>query len=162
MGRRWIMVELGENCHTHIIPRLKKVIDATNPGGITEAAGWKGGGVMRRRTRHLSKPPPIYERIRHILESARTNVARSVNTMQVVANWLIGREIVEEEQKGVPKAGYGDQLLAEVSARLVEEYGRGYSGTNLRWFRQLYLCYPDLVPPSIRHPVRDKLQLKAA
>ena len=42
----------------------------------------------------------LYERIRQILESARTSVARTVNTTQVVANWLIGREIVEEEQKG--------------------------------------------------------------
>jgi adenine-specific DNA-methyltransferase len=44
MGRRWIMVELGEHCHTHIIPRLKKVIDGEDKGGITEAAGWQGGG----------------------------------------------------------------------------------------------------------------------
>lgn len=47
MGRRWIMVELGEHCHTHIIPRLKKVIDGEDPGGITKAAGWKGGGGFR-------------------------------------------------------------------------------------------------------------------
>jgi len=47
MGRKWIMVELGEHCHTHIIPRLKKVIDGTDCGGITEAVGWKGGGGFR-------------------------------------------------------------------------------------------------------------------
>ena len=47
MGRRWIMVELGEHCHTHIIPRLKKVIDGKDLGGITEAVGWKGGGGFR-------------------------------------------------------------------------------------------------------------------
>jgi adenine-specific DNA-methyltransferase len=47
MRRRWIMVELGEHCHTHIIPRLKKVIDNDDPGGITKAAGWKGGGGFR-------------------------------------------------------------------------------------------------------------------
>jgi adenine-specific DNA-methyltransferase len=47
MGRRWIMVELGEHCHTHIIPRLKKVIDGEDPGGVTEAVGWKGGGGFR-------------------------------------------------------------------------------------------------------------------
>jgi len=47
MGRRWIMVELGEHCHTHIIPRLKKVIDGADPGGITDAVGWKGGGGFR-------------------------------------------------------------------------------------------------------------------
>ena len=47
MGRRWIMVELGEHCHTHIIPRLQKVIDGQDPGGITEAVSWKGGGGFR-------------------------------------------------------------------------------------------------------------------
>jgi len=47
MGRRWIMVELGEHCHTHIIPRLQKVIDGTDLGGVTDAAGWKGGGGFR-------------------------------------------------------------------------------------------------------------------
>jgi len=47
MGRRWIMVELGEHCHTHIIPRLKKVIDGEDPGGITKAVGWQGGGGFR-------------------------------------------------------------------------------------------------------------------
>jgi adenine-specific DNA-methyltransferase len=41
-GRRWIMVELGEHCHTHIIPRLRKVIDGEDKGGVTEAAGWAG------------------------------------------------------------------------------------------------------------------------
>jgi adenine-specific DNA-methyltransferase len=47
MGRRWIMVELGEHCHTHIIPRLKKVIDGDDKSGVTEACGWKGGGGFR-------------------------------------------------------------------------------------------------------------------
>ncbi len=47
MGRHWIMVELGEHCHTHIIPRLKKVIDGEDKGGITEAVDWKGGGGFR-------------------------------------------------------------------------------------------------------------------
>lgn len=47
MGRRWIMVELGEHCHTHIIPRLRKVIDGSDPGGVTEAVNWKGGGGFR-------------------------------------------------------------------------------------------------------------------
>jgi len=51
-----------------------------------------------------TKAFPVYKRIRQILESARAGVARSVNTTQVVANWLVGREIVEEEQKGKAKA----------------------------------------------------------
>ncbi len=47
MGRRWIGIELGEHCHTHCIPRLKKVIDGDDPGGITKAVDWKGGGGFR-------------------------------------------------------------------------------------------------------------------
>ena len=47
MGRRWIMVELGEHCHTHIIPRMQKVIDGTDQGGISKALDWKGGGGFR-------------------------------------------------------------------------------------------------------------------
>jgi len=43
MGRRWIMAELGEHCHTHIIPRLQKVIDGKDSWGISEAVSWKGG-----------------------------------------------------------------------------------------------------------------------
>ncbi|WP_257309743.1 site-specific DNA-methyltransferase [Geothrix fuzhouensis] len=47
MGRRWIMIELGEHCQTHIIPRMEKVIDGADPGGITKAVDWKGGGGFR-------------------------------------------------------------------------------------------------------------------
>lgn len=47
MDRRWIMVELGDHCHTHIVPRLKKVIEGIDPGGVTNEVGWKGGGGFR-------------------------------------------------------------------------------------------------------------------
>lgn len=47
MGRRWIMVELGEHCHTHIIPRLQKVIEGEDQGGISKAVNWQGGGGFR-------------------------------------------------------------------------------------------------------------------
>jgi adenine-specific DNA-methyltransferase len=47
MGRRWIMVELGDHAVTHIVPRLKKVIDGEDKGGVTEATGWRGGGGFR-------------------------------------------------------------------------------------------------------------------
>ncbi|MCA3215924.1 MAG: site-specific DNA-methyltransferase [Burkholderiales bacterium] len=69
MGRRWIMVELGEHCHTHIIPRLQKVIDGQDPGGITEALGWKGGGGFR----YYRLAPSLLERDRW-------------------GNWVISRE----------------------------------------------------------------------
>ena len=47
IGRRWIMVELGEHCHTHIVPRLKRVVDGEDKGGVTEAVGWDAGGGFR-------------------------------------------------------------------------------------------------------------------
>ena len=87
----------------------------------------------------------LYTRVRQILESARVGVARSVNTTQVVANWLIGREIVEEEQRGAKRAGYGKALLADISKKLRADFGSGYSVDNLEWFRAFYLGYPRLL-----------------
>ena len=103
------------------------------------------------------KRMPLYERIRHILESAQTSVARTVNTTQVVANWLIGREIVEEEQRGRHRAEYGQQLIFQLSGQLKTDFGTGYSVQNLFYMRQFYQSYPLLVPASeIFHAVRGK------
>jgi predicted nuclease of restriction endonuclease-like (RecB) superfamily len=93
--------------------------------------------------------PHLFGRIRDILESARSNIARTVNTTQVVANWLIGREIVEDEQAGKLRAGYGAKLLADLSERLGRDYGRGYSVDNLEAFRQFYLAYPRLISETL-------------
>lgn len=90
----------------------------------------------------------LYERIRKILESARSNVARTVNTTQVVANWLIGREIVDHEQGGKQRAGYGKSVLKNLAGRLREEFGAGYSVDNLEWFRAFFLAYPNLLEPE--------------
>ena len=60
MGRRWIMIELGEHCHTHIIPRLKKVIDGDDKGGVTEVSNWQGGGGFR----YFSLAPSLLEKDR--------------------------------------------------------------------------------------------------
>jgi len=103
------------------------------------------------------KSTSVYHRIRQILESARAGVARSVNTTQVVANWLVGREIVEEEQKGKVKAGYGERLIEELSERLQLDFGNGYSIQNLRYIRQLYLTYPNFIDKfPIRHALRGE------
>lgn len=60
MRRRWLMVELGEHCHTHIIPRMKMVIDGKDDGGITEALDWKGGGGFR----YFALAPSLMEKDR--------------------------------------------------------------------------------------------------
>ena len=99
----------------------------------------------------------LYKRVRQILESARTNVARSVNTTQVIANWLVGHEIVEEEQHGEKRAAYGEDVLNTLARRLQEEYGEGYSARNLRFMRQFYLEYAEFLPESmIRNALRAK------
>jgi predicted nuclease of restriction endonuclease-like (RecB) superfamily len=93
----------------------------------------------------LKVPPTLYGRVREILDAARTGIARTVNTTQVMANWLIGREIVEEEQRGRRRAGYGTALLGELAERLRAEFGRGYGVDNLELFRRFYLDYPELL-----------------
>lgn len=98
----------------------------------------------------------VYDRVRGILESARVNVARSVNSTQVVANWLIGREIVEEEQAGKRRADYGVELLRELAARLKADFGSGYGVDNLELFRRFYLEYPQLLPGANSDTVRRK------
>ena len=102
------------------------------------------------------KSTSIYDRIRRILETARTSVARSVNTAQVMANWLIGQEIVEEEQRGKRRAGYGEQLLQDLSARLTAEFGKGFSVDNLELFRRFFLEYSSLLVGIKSDAVRRK------
>lgn len=57
MGRRWILVEQGAHCETHILPRMRRVVDGDDPGGISEAVGWKGGGGFR--CFRLAPAPPL-------------------------------------------------------------------------------------------------------
>ena len=66
----------------------------------------------------------ISARVRTILTEARAAMARTVNTEMVRAYWLIGREIVEGEQRGQARAGYGEELIEQLSARLQAEFGR--------------------------------------
>lgn len=106
---------------------------------------------------HVPTPfASVHQRIRMILSSARSWAARSVNTAQVTANWRIGREIVQDEQRGRRKSGYGQRLIASLSVRLQREYGVGYSATNLKLFRQFYLTYPILVSRPIGHTACDQ------
>jgi predicted nuclease of restriction endonuclease-like (RecB) superfamily len=104
------------------------------------------------------RPPRLFDRVAAILEEARTRVVRTVNTHMVVAYWMIGREIVQEEQGGEKRAGYGDALLEDLSGRLTERYGKGYSVSSLKDFRQLHLVYADR-GAEIRHAVRGELEM---
>lgn len=70
----------------------------------------------------------------------------------VAAYWLIGQAIVEEEQQGEGRAAYGAGLIKELSERLTERYGKGFSTTNLAYFRQFYLAFPQRTIPIFHTP----------
>lgn len=84
---------------------------------------------------------PLFDRVVAILDEARSHVSRTVNNAMVTAYWLIGREIVEEEQQGKERAEYGKTLLKNLSRRLKERYGGGFSVTTLQDCRKFYLTY---------------------
>jgi predicted nuclease of restriction endonuclease-like (RecB) superfamily len=84
----------------------------------------------------------LYQRVAGILEQARGQVARTVNTAMVQAYWHIGREIVEVEQAGEQRAGYGEEVIKRLSDRLKKGYGSGFSIRSLRSIRQFYLTFP--------------------
>jgi predicted nuclease of restriction endonuclease-like (RecB) superfamily len=83
----------------------------------------------------------LYKNIASYVYAARHNVMRSVNAEQVKAYWLIGRDIVEEEQRGKERAEYGALLLQELSSRLTMEFHRGFSVDTLERARKFYLTY---------------------
>lgn len=101
----------------------------------------------------------LFGRIVEILEEARSHAARTVNSAMVVAYWLIGHEIVEEEQKGQRRAGYGKTLLQDLSRRLNKRYGRGFSVTTLQDCRKFYLTHVDRL--AIQHPPGAKFTMPA-
>ena len=101
-------------------------------------------------------PNSVFARVQSILDSAVNHAARTVNTTQVVANWLIGREIVEEQQMGARRAAYGEKIIPELAAQLAENGIAGYGELTLRLCRQFYLTYPDLPGKEICYALRNK------
>jgi predicted nuclease of restriction endonuclease-like (RecB) superfamily len=79
--------------------------------------------------------------ISHVIDAARKSAARSVNCIMTAAYWLIGRRIVESEQKGEKRAAYGAELIERLSVDLRKRYGNGFSRQNLQQMRQFYLLY---------------------
>lgn len=116
--------------------------------------------TARKRTRAPARLAPgddartaaLLPVIREIWEAARAQVARSVNSALVQANWLIGKHIVEAEQGGKARAEYDRRLLATLSAALSKEYGSGFSVSALQYVRAFFLGYPELL--SIHHAPR--------
>jgi hypothetical protein len=78
---------------------------------------------------------PLVEQVRALVQTARRGAAASVNTIQVLTNFEIGRLIVDQEQQGHNRAVYGKETLMQLSATLTAEFGRSFSETNLKLMR---------------------------
>ena len=85
----------------------------------------------------------LYTQVREVLARARQQAHRSINQAMVLAYWQVGRLIVEHEQAGQARAGYGERLLPKLAERLSAEFGAGFAVQSLRNHRQLYLVLPD-------------------
>ncbi|MDP2238215.1 MAG: PDDEXK nuclease domain-containing protein [Bacteroidales bacterium] len=83
----------------------------------------------------------FYSKILDLLKSAHKTVYQSVNSTMVQTYYKIGRLIVDEEQQGKEKAKYGQNLINALSKRLSDEFGKGFSATNLKQMRSFYLTY---------------------
>lgn len=84
----------------------------------------------------------LYSNIRSILQSARKLAYTAVNFAMVESYWPIGQTIVEHEQQGETRAGYGKGLLKELAARLSVDFGKAFDESNLRYTLLFYRCFP--------------------
>lgn len=92
----------------------------------------------------------IYLQIREVLLNSRQKAYTAVNFAMVEAYWSVGKMIVEA-QSGNERAEYGDYLIKYLSGNLTNEFGKGFTVTNLKYMRQFYLLFP------ISHALRDQL-----
>jgi predicted nuclease of restriction endonuclease-like (RecB) superfamily len=118
--------------------------------------------TAKRKVSVLALAPfaePLYREIRVVLESARSGAYRAVNAAMVHAYWQVGRLIVEYEQKGRHRAGYGEGVVAALAKRLTQDLGRGFDERNLWYMRKFHLAFPILNAPrseSVRHKTSDE------
>ncbi len=98
----------------------------------------------------------LHESIVNLLKAARHTAARAINTVMTATYWEIGRRIVEAQQKGERRAGYGERLIERLAADLTERFGRGFGADNLELMRLFYLTYPpDKISESLIRKSKD-------
>ena len=99
----------------------------------------------------LSNSSHLFVEIREVLVTARRTAYKAVNFAMVTAYWNVGRLIVEDEQQGNTRAEYGKAILADLSKRLTDEFGKGFDERELRRIRQFYLVFPkwDALRPEL-------------
>jgi len=100
--------------------------------------GRKAGGMSELQ----NASPSFLADMRHIIQEARRNVARSVDFERVVMYWRLGERIFVEEQQGKDRAGYGEYLIQNLAQQLEMEFGSGFSYRQLAYCRKFYQLYP--------------------
>jgi predicted nuclease of restriction endonuclease-like (RecB) superfamily len=104
---------------------------------------------LSKKAKIEAEPEVAYVLLRsgivELLESARRGAARTVNAIITSAYWEIGRRIVQEEQNGREKAGYGERLIDRLSSDLITRFGRGFSRSNVFQMRQFYLAHVEII-----------------
>ena len=105
---------------------------------------------------HKGEETFLVNDLKTIVSKARNNAFAAVNYSLVERNWRIGKRIVEEDQNGAARAEYGKHIIEVASAALTEEFGKGFSETNIRTFRLFYLTFSNL---QIQQTVSAELHL---
>ncbi len=136
-GRVATFLQFSANVKGIVVMKKKTAIEES-----TAAATSVAGGLE-----------PLIAEVRSLIRSARYAAASTVNTLLVLTNFEIGRRIVEQEQNGARRAEYGAEILKELSARLTEEFGRGFSKANLEYLRRFYVTYQ--IRRTIAHEKED-------
>jgi len=86
----------------------------------------------------------LLDKVSNLIEEARRKTVRYINTVITQTYWEIGRLIVEEEQRGMARAEYGEELVKRLSKDLTKRFGKGFTMSNLWNMRQFFLTYPKL------------------
>ena len=125
--------------------------------------------VTRRKASAASGQPirhavrsEFYEAVAEVIRSARSKAYRAVNFTMVESYWNVGRMIVEEEQQGKERAEYGAFLIKNLSIRLTEEFGKGFTEPNLWNFRQFYFSFPIWNAPRSKSSPRNNRENTSA
>lgn len=91
----------------------------------------------------------LFQSVKTLIEEARKQIVRNVNTTMVFTYFQIGKMIVEERQGGEQRAAYAKETITSLSEQLTSEYGKGYSTSNLEYFRQFYLTYQASISQTV-------------
>ena len=104
--------------------------------------------MKQPRKKYNDEDNMLVNDLRSIVSKARSKAFAAVNYSLVERNWRIGQRIVEQEQNGASRAEYGKHVIEIASAALTEEFGKGFSETNIMNFKKFYLKFKELAIPQ--------------